>query len=216
MKYLSLLIILIIFVSGCNNHKKEPKNTNSDVIKQEQVEEKYVDDNPIVVGIYENDYSLVKEYTTTKENFKDLLFSIYYTNVENLESRDQKYNWNKTYLEYKNIDNYKIGFSFSFYSGNEKIEKTILSPEIYAFEPYFYIYLYDDINQQNGVFYTHLEKSDVDENTIFSSIKIYLVDVDKITSPIEFTVFTYDSEDDFDQFNKYRGNSKYTVKINLI
>ena len=40
------------------------------------------------------------------------------------------------------IDGYKIGFHFSFYVGDTLIEKTILNPYIFAFEPYFYIYLY--------------------------------------------------------------------------
>ena len=36
--------------------------------------------------------------------------------------------------------------------------------------------------------------------------------VNKINSNVEFSVFTYDSEDDFVD-NKYRGNSIYTINI---
>ena len=43
----------------------------------------------------------------------------------------------KYFFQYENIDDYKIGFNFSFFVGDEKIEKTILKPETYAFEPYF-------------------------------------------------------------------------------
>lgn len=216
MKKILLLILIIFLITGCNNKNKgEEKVVDklNDVIETE--EEKYVDDNPIIVGLYENDIRLVKEYTISKESFKDLIFGVYYTNEENLESHNQKYNWNKYYSQYSNIDDYKIGFSFKFYSDQEKIEKTILGPDTFAFNPYFYIYIYDDINQPDGTFYSHIEVEDLKEDTIFSSIKIYLVEVDKITSPIEFTVFTYNGEEDFDEFNNYRGNSKYTININL-
>ena len=37
-----------------------------------------------------------------------------------------------------------------------------------------------------------------------------------ITSPIKFTVFTYNGLEDFDENNNYRGNSKYEININLI
>lgn len=216
-KNLSFIMVLLTIITGCKNNEKINDVENQDKpVQIEEQKDEYVDNNPIVVGLYDNDYNLVKEYNTTKQNFKDLIFSVYYTNQEVLDSNNQKYNWNKFYNEYTNIDNYKIGFSFSFSSGEEKIEKTILEPETYAFNPYFYIYLYDDIIQPDGSFYSHLEKTDVNENTIFSSIKIYLVEADKITSPIELTVFTYDGEEDFDEFNKYKGKSRYTIKINLI
>ncbi len=215
MKKIALLTFLFAFIVGCSNGSNQVyENIDTNYIEDNQKQE-YIDENPIQIGIYENDYTLVKNYVTTKENFKDLIFSVYYTNEENLGNRNQKYNWNKFYSQYTNIENYKIGFSFSFYVGEEKIEKNILGPDIYCFEPYFYVYLYDDINQQDGVFYSHLEENDVDDDTIFSSIKIYLVDVYKITSPIEFTAFTYDDYDDFDSYGKYRGKSKYTINIYL-
>ena len=36
-----------------------------------------------------------------------------------------------------------------------------------------------------------------------------------VTSDVELTVFTYDSDDDFDENKNYRGNSKYTVRIHV-
>ena len=209
---MKLVLILLLLLTGCTKIEEV-------VEVQEKKEEeiiKYSDDNPIKIGIYENDLNLIKEYKTTKENNKDLIFSFYYTDVEVLENRNQKANWNKYYNEYTNIDNYKIGFHFSFYVGEEKIERTILNPEEYAFNPYFYIYIYDDINQPDYTFYSHLTEEDINENTIFSSIKLYLVEPQQITSKIEFTVFTYDSLDDFDENNNNRGNSKYTITIELM
>ena len=210
-----LVIIILLILTGCK--KEEEKIINKEENVEEVVEsEKYVDDNPITIGIYENDIKLVKEYKLLRQSNNEVIFSFYFTNEENLGSRRQKENWNKYFSQYNNINNYKIGFNFSFYAGDKKIEKTILKPNTYAFNPYFYTYIYDDINQPDYTFYSHLEEKDINEKTIFSSIKIFLVEPSKITSSIEFTAFTYNDLDDFDENNNYRGNSKYTIKIDLI
>ena len=214
MKNKIVILLVLLLITGCSKEEKE-------ILKEEKQEEiieteKYIDDNPITIGIYEDDIRLVKEYKLKKQSRNEVIFSFYYTNQENLGSRRQKENWSKFYNEYLNINNYKIGFNFSFYEGDKKIEKTILKPDTFAFEPYFYTYIYDDINQPDYTFYSHLEEDDINENTIFSSIKIFLVEPSKITSPIEFTVFTYDDLEDFDENKNYRGNSKYTIKIDLV
>lgn len=214
MKNKIIILIILMLFTGCS------KNENMDLVMpntaDEVQEQKYIDDNPITIGIYENDIDLVKECNLIKESGREKILSFYYTNIENLGNNRQKENWNKFFSEYKDIEDYKIGFNFSFYVGETKIEKTVLKPEVYAFNPYFYIYIYDDINQPDNTFYSHLEESDVNENTIFSAIKIFLVEPNYITSPIKFTVFTYNGLDDFDENNNYRGNSKYEINIDLI
>ena len=211
MKNKILILIIILILTGCTKEEVIVDNKENII----EVEE-YIDDNPITIGIYENDINLIKEYKLAKQSRNEVVFSFYYTNQSNLGNRNQKENWHKFFNEYSNINNYKIGFNFSFYVGQTKIEKTILKPETFAFEPYFYIYLYDDINQPDYTFYSHLEETDINENTIFSSIKIFLMLPGDITSPITFTVFTYDDLDDFDENNNYRGNSKYTINIDLV
>ena len=213
MKIKVLILIMLLLITGC---KKEEQKEIIEEKQEEVIEEKYVDDNPITIGIYENDINLIKEYKLNKVSNNEVIFSFYYTNQENLGNRRQKEILHKYFNEYQNINDYKIGFHFSFYVGDEKIERTILKPEEYAFNPYFYIYIYDDINQPDYTFYSHLTEEDINENTIFSSIKLYLVEPQQITSKIEFTVFTYDSLDDFDEDNNYRGNSKYTINIELV
>ena len=74
-------------------------------------------------------------------------------------------------------------------------------------------YLYDDYNNFGKSFYSHIEKEQFNENTLMTSIKIQSsYSVDQINSKISLTVFTYDSEDDFEN-NEYRGNSSYTMDI---
>lgn len=212
MKNKTLILIILLILTGCAKQEEVNIDNKEEIIEAPE----YIDNNPITIGIYENDINLIKEYKLAKQSRNEVVFSFYYTNQDNLGNRNQKDNWYKFFNEYSNIDSYKIGFNFSFYVGETKIEKTILKPETYAFEPYFYTYIYDDINQPDYTFYSHLEETDINDNTIFSSIKFFLVYPEEITSPIIFTVFTYDGLDDFDENNNYRGNSKYEINIDLI
>ena len=53
----------------------------------------------------------------------------------------------------------------------------------------------------------------MNDDTIMTSVKLYAVGgIDKVED-IVLTVFTYDSEDDFDVSGNYRGNSKYSINI---
>lgn len=215
LKKISLLILILLLFSGCHNNSKENNITNTvntDNITIE--EEKYIDDNPIKVSLY-NNYNKINSYSTTLSNFKDIgVFNIYFTNIDNLNSNNIKDNYLKYYNEYKDINDYKIGFYISFYAEDKLIEELILDPsKKHAMTPYLYIYLYDDIHQEPGTYYSHLEPEDINDDTIYSSIKLFLAQEGiKITSPINLTVFTYNDEEDFLD-NKYRGNSSYTIEI---
>jgi len=211
------IILILLLTTACNDTEKIQINNdileNDDEIIEENIPT-YVDDNPIKIGLYENN-KLVKSYQTTLGNHKDIgSFYVYYTNIDNLSSSNAKTNWNKYYKEYNDIDKYKIGFNISFTAEDKQIDQTIINPTgMYSMSPYLFVYLYDDIHQSDGSWYSHLKEDDMTNDTILSSIKLYLAgEGDKITSPISLTVFTYDS-DDFDEFGKYRGISSYTVNI---
>lgn len=209
-----LLILILLFSFGCKKEEpiiienKEEKKEEEQVI-QEPV---YVDTNPIKVGLYKND-KLVHEY---KSKFKDKMdiatFNIVFTNVENLGSTNIKTNWTKYYNQYENISEYKIGFLIEMEANGEKLENLILDPSNqHKLHPYLYAYLYDGIHAKGK--YTHITMETLKENTIYSSIKLYLHQKTKeISSPIKLTVFTYKDENDFED-NHYRGNSFYTINI---
>ena len=220
-KTLLLLLIGIILLTGCNQKKATEKQ---DVKKEPEIDvplepevDEYVDDNPIVVGLYENYYNLVPaDYYTANVRLKDIVFSTFYTNDEYLMDGYMKWKWLQYYNNYTDIDGYKIGYNISFDVGDEHYSNNLIEiTDEYVFNPYFYVYLYDDINQEDGVWYSHLTKEGVQDYNIFTSIKIFLVESDQITSPITLTVFTYNSEDDFDELGNYRGNSKYQINIHL-
>lgn len=213
MKFL-LLLILIFSTTSCQKettgiYSKEPvisKNNQEEIIK-------YQDDNPIKIGLYQNN-KLVHNYKVSLSDHKDIgIFEIYYTNDETLNDNNQKRAWNNYYQKYSDISKYKIGFNISFKTINETIDYLVLDPSEMHHTDYLYYYLYDDIHQANNSWYSHLETKNISASTIYSSIKLYLANrTYEIVSPITLTVFTYD-EDDFDENNHYRGNSSYTISI---
>ena len=76
-------------------------------------------------------------------------------------------------------------------------------------------YLYDGYANKNKGFYSHLEESDYTDTTLFTTLKIQCGEKFKeIISPIQVTIYSYDSQDDFEN-NEYRGNSKSTLTINI-
>ena len=208
-----LIIISLLLLTACSNQSSSPKNIDLD--KQLDISiNTYQDNNPITIGLYEDEH-LIKDYHVKLTNMKDItVFNIYYTNQDPLENNYIKYNWNKYYKKYENIDKYKIGFIISFEAEGKLYKEQILTPDCeYIFAPYLYVYLYDDINQPNGSWYSHLLPEEVTDKTIFSSIKLFMANkATDISSPITLTVFTYD-EDDFDSSNNYIGKSKYTTTI---
>lgn len=211
MKKIIVLLIMLILISGCSKKDNKPIYLDK---KLDINLSTYQDDNPITVGLYE-DENLVKTYHTKFTNMKDIaVFNIYYTNQEKLENNYIKYNWKKYYNTYQDIDKYKIGFIISFEANGKSYKEQILDCDcIFIFDPYIYIYLYDDINQPNGTWYSHLEPEQVTSKTIFSSIKLFMADkAIEMSSPITLSVFTYD-ENDFDIYNNYIGKSIYTINI---
>jgi len=212
MKKIFLFIIMILLV-GCGKevHEEKAEITPKEEIKEPE-EEKYVDDNPITVGLYYKG-KLVHDFKSNYKGRTDIAtFNIVFTNEENLGSTNVKSNWKKYYDKYENIDDYKIGFLIEMEANGQKLENLLLDPSNqHKLNPYLYAYLYDGIHAQGR--YTHLTMDDLKDNTIYSSIKLYLHDrTNEISSPIKLTVFTYKDENDFID-GHYRGNSFYTIEI---
>lgn len=210
-----LILLLIFIITGCTDeeivNKVYDENNENEI-----VEEVYIDDNPIEVGLYNNN-KLVDTYSAKLANFTDIgVFDVYFTNDSSVSGTGTKDIFKKYYQEYENIEKYNIGFYINFYVGDKFYEDWILDPSgTYSLSPYLFVYLYDDVNQPDGVWYSHLQEADVTDETFYSSLKLFLGNNgSEITSPITFMVFTYD-EDDFDEENKYIGDSKYLIDINF-
>lgn len=216
MKKIIILTFLILLITGCSDKTSqvEENKTKSNKIVEEEKKDTYVDTNPIKLGLY-IDKKITKEYQTSWVRLQDIcIIETYFTQDNEITGQTQKDSWNYYYNNYQNIDNYKIGYNISFTAEGKKFNKTILTPnDIDDFFYYVQLYLYDDINQPNNTYYSHLTNDTYNDNTIISSIKITGGSgIELVESDITITAFTY-SYDDFDENNNYLGNSKYTIII---
>ena len=218
-----ILLMLVILLVGCTPkeeiNKEENKVENNNEIKQEEIiKEEYVDNNPIKLGLYlyTGSYSnkeKLSTYETTFVSGSDVgSFEVFFTAEEVISGTSFKSLFNSYYDKHENIDNYKIGYNIEFTLNDGTVNKfNLLKPDNYLYGDYFYTYLYDDVHVNDGEFYSHLES--IDDNTLITSIKIYAVDKIDDVKKIKLTVFTYDSDDDFDEDGNYRGISKYSIDI---
>lgn len=216
MKKLILFTIGIFIITGCSSKEKDIEPNTDD--KTPEINEpviQYTDENTVKIGIYDKN-KLVKDFET---NFIDdtdlLLFDVFLTNAKQVDNNSTYSNYKKYYDNYENIENVKTGFYITFEANGQVYEELILdSTKTFSLQPYIFVYLYDDVVNVGKSFYSHIEPEQENENTIFSSIKLYLAgNSNQITSPVTLTAFTYDGMDDFDENNHYRGNSSYTIKI---
>ena len=218
-----LSLVVIFWIVGCGKNVHVEEEVISDNLREEVSEkDEYVDDNPIEVGFYRyygssRERELLISYETSFENLVDIgSFEVFFTRDSFISGGQFQEVWKDYYNRYEGIDNYKIGFHISFgVSNGEVYSRNILSvSDIKDFVYYVQVYLYDDVNQEVGTFYSHLEA--IEEDTIISSIKVTGgTAVSEVITPITLTVFTYNGEDDFDsETSQYRGNSSYTILIN--
>lgn len=208
MKKIYIVLLCLILITGCST-KKVGKKVKKDKEEPKGVKEVYKDENMMPISFYENN----KKITTKKVAFKvgqDLgVFQIFPSNQDSISS------WNSFYDEWSKYDSNhktKIGYSISYtLNDGRKIVHTILNPSnTMDYEGYMAVYLYDDYNNRGKSWYSHLEEKDYNDNSFLTSIKLYgNSSIDNITSDIVITVFTYDTDDDFNEETKeYRGNSK--------
>lgn len=215
------LLFILLLLGGCSFDKEDTTDNDNVIDTKEDVvveEDKYVDDNPIKLGIFLMDYnyhnkSAITDYYTDLVNGEDIAsFEVFYTSNGVIDGNNYKDTWNTYYNNYSDIDNYKIGYNINFtLNDGTNFNHTFLEPDVFYFADYFYVYFYDDIHQADGAFYSHLEE--VNDNTLMTSVKLYAVSgIDNVDN-IVLSAFTYNDTDDFDNDGNYRGISSYTIKI---
>lgn len=220
------LILFTLLVSGCNIFPKKEEKVELKEIPSEKKEEvvsepSYVDDNQIKVAFYNKSgytLSLAQGYNGPINIKKDITtFQVFFSNDEQVVFSNQKFGeyFYNTFNEINPEKKYKVGFNLSY----DLVDGTHISQNI--FNPsttqtnydYIEVYLYDSYKHRNDSFYSHIEEYEYNDETMITSIKLTAGSkFNDIKSKITLTVFTYD-EDDFDENNEYRGNSKYSLLI---
>lgn len=130
-----------------------------------------------------------------------------------VEGSSYKTMWKNAWNSQGEFSDAKIGFYISFQlDDGTEISQTVLKPSDAAwFYDYLEIYLYDDIHQTG--WYSHLEDSDIQENTVISSIKLTSGSKISHVGTIFLTAFIYNSTDNFDETGMYIGNVSETIAI---
>lgn len=218
MKKIILFLFMILFLCGCSQTTTEVSKEEKVDIQKEEVSPVYQDQNQTPIGIYSlSGNTLTKLTTITKPLVveEDIgIFQIYLSTDDSISlSKEFAESYYEEWNKYPNI---KLGFNVKFHLvTGEDVSYNILKPdECMKRWEHLMTYLYDDYQNRGKGFYSHIEDKDYNENTLFTAIKIQSsYQVSEIDSPIQLTVFTYDSEDDFDENSEYRGNSHYSIKI---
>ena len=210
---------MISFLCGCEKQTKKEIKTNKKKKEIIEIKETYKDLNNTPIAIYKLNGNTLTKLTETFEKFipmEDIgIFQIFPSNEDTIYINSFGNDFYNEWIKYNTNNNLKIGFNIKYKLNSEEIiSYNVLSPSN-NFDHYEYLmnYLYDDYANKNKSFYSHIEEKDLNENTLYTSIKLQCnSEINSIKEKIELTVFTYDSDDDFLN-NEYRGNSKYTYTI---
>lgn len=215
-KKVVIICIVALCLVGCSNKKeikvKEKKVIDQDAIKEEKVNE-YIDNNPIKLALFV-DNKKISEYSSSMTIYEDIVsLECYYTEDDSIIDGKFKDVFNHYYNNYKDIDNYKIGYHIKFNTSDGEISKYIYKPsDVESFFNYIQVYLYDDVHQDDS-WYDHISKEEYNDSTLLTSIKLTAsMYIDRVNSDVEVIAFSY-KNGDIDSNGKYLGNSKYRVVI---
>ena len=232
-KIIALIIILItigmvtfFYLNNINNEEKTKKEEKPVVEKKEEkekknpIEEVYIDDNEMQIGIYrKSTRNLVEEYSASWKPEEIIgVFSVFATRENAIRNNDFDVVWKDYWNRYSDNQNHRIGYNMKFtLNTGEIIDEQILNPrEAEKMYSELMFFVYDDVNIIPGRVYSHVTKEEMNDNTLLTTVKIVGdIYTKNIISPLELTAFTYNGLDDFDPATgKYRGNSTYSIIIN--
>lgn len=177
---------------------------------------------PNTVGIYipaadgTRNRKRIAEFVSKRTAKKDIdCFEIFASHDSVVSGSSFKSMWKNIWQSHGEHENARIGFYIEFQlTDGTVISQTIRKPgDVAWFYDYLEIYMYDDINQPAGAWYSHLEDKDMDEDTIISSIKLTSGSKISEVGTIFLTAFIYNAEDNFDDAGNYIGTVKETIAI---
>lgn len=233
----STLVICSIVFSACGK-KEESSNTKNkstasasiaDSSSQvSSVEEssslpELIDDGKHItkIGLYlPDDKTYIRKYIPSfQSNWikgKDIAcFETYYSNDPELPPTQAVKLWQSFLDKYVDSAEYKMGYymTFTLKSGEQHSIRILKPDDTMVYRPYIETYLYDDYHQIPGHFYSHLLPSQMNDNTMTSSIKLTVGQKGDEVDNIQLTVFAYKSDADFDAGTKYIGRISNTINI---
>ena len=228
---------LIFNITGCSTFTEQPLTTTEQIIPTSSWETTpstqvtttaatsvptvpYI--SPDTVGIYipagdgTNARTRITEFVSIRTPKKDIdCFEIFSSQQPRLTGTSFSSMWKQVWAEHEGTEGAKIGFHIAFsLSNGQYISEQLLKPsDSLSFFDYLEIYMYDDIHQTPGVWYTHLEDKDITENTIISSIKLTSGSKISEVGDITLTAFLYQGDQCFDAEGQYLGSVLERISI---
>ena len=173
-----------------------------------------------IIGIYcntvEGDRPLVTTWDEPWVEKKDIAeFGIFPTNEPTLPNTTLRDIWSPLWEAYEGWEACKIGYKLEIkLKTGWEYSKIIKNPDdVNRFMEYIEVYMYDDIHQIPGNWYSHLLMEEIDEETVITSFKLTAGSAYEEVEHIRLTAFVYDSEDDFDEKGEYIGPVSYTIDV---
>jgi len=162
-------------------------------------------------------HNLITEYVSSWEKGKDIeCFEAFTTNEKTVSGNGFKNTWEPYWYQFADAASCKIGYCLTFtLNSSEVLTKTIKAPTDTAqYFDYIELYIYDDVHQTQGVWYTHLSPSDIKDNTFMTSIKLTAGSKISDVKDIKLSAFTYSSDKDFDPVTgMYIGKNSYEITV---
>ena len=158
----------------------------------------------------------ITEFTARRTAKTDIdCFEVFASGEDRVEGSSFRAMWTQTWEAHDAPETAKIGFHIRFEtSDGQVISKVILKPSDAAeFYGFLEVYLYDDVNQTPGVFYSHLEDGQMTDSTVITSIKLTSGSRIAEVGDIELTAFIYTGDECFDADGSYIGTVLSTVVI---
>lgn len=158
----------------------------------------------------------ITEFVAARTAKKDIdCFEILASQADVVKGSSFRSLWTDTWNAHTGNENAKIGFRIAFtLTGGEQIDVQLLKPsDSKSFFDYLEIYMYDDIHQTPGVWYTHLSDKDMKADTIISSIKLTSGSRISEVGDISLTAFIYTGDECFDPEGNYIGLVSETILI---
>lgn len=229
---LVLLLSYTTLIVGCSNSNKTVSTNNTTQTSTEAVTnvatvpattQAPTETNKMnKIGLYlhsedKGTHSLITEYNSKWVKGQDIeCFEAFTTDAKTITGYPFSKAWLPCWNSFENADANKIGYCLTFTTtSNQTITKTITKPkDTEEYKDYIELYIYDDVHQTPGVWYTHLSESDVTADTYMTSIKLTAGVRIAEVKDIKLSAFTYSSSKDFDATTgKYIGKNVYEISV---
>ncbi|MBE7056599.1 MAG: hypothetical protein E7388_04070 [Ruminococcaceae bacterium] len=227
LKLAVLAVILIMTFTACESNNQDVNSVLSPTMgtasalpmaTPEPTKVPMTPDMPASIGLY------YKDRDDRVRRLVDDSFVSFWQEQQDIEcfevflTREKEVPWGtyqNVWRQFYSYDSCKIGYYLKvlFTDNTEKTIKILKPEDTKSLWEYLEIYIYDDVNQTPGQWYSHLEEDDYTKETICSSIKLTPgAKIDQISS-MELAAFTYKDMSYFTEEGDFLGHISTVIKV---